>query len=342
MEEIAKENYCITYSWMDKLGLRQTAIRVYAVIYGFTKNGQSWHGSCSTLAEYAGTTRRSIMRALSCLAERGLIERIGVKCVGSGRPIVEYKALRPDGECDELSLPMCQDVTFNVTNSHVQCDKMAHNNINNNKDDNKEIRINIPSSRGLTARASEADAFLSASFPLEGMMAGRFGELKNEASVTPEKKAQAVHAPAENRQEKNRPEKNRPEKKCADNAAFEAEFEELWALYPRKQGRADALKAYIRSRRGGTAAETVRSGIERYKSALDAGGVEPRFIKQGGNWFIGRCWEDSPPAYERSYAAGARARNRALNYKQRQYTREDLKRMGISLGEEIYGDEDES
>ena len=28
--------------------------------------------------------------------------------------------------------------------------------------------------------------------------------------------------------------------------------------------------------------------------------------------------------------------NRALDYKQREYTREDLKRMGISLGEELY------
>ena len=106
MEENIKGSFFITHSWMYELGLHPTALRIYAVIYGFTEHGQSWYGSCTALAGYAGTTRRNVLRVLSSLEERGLIERIGVKRVGSGRPIVEYKALPPDCECDKMTRSM--------------------------------------------------------------------------------------------------------------------------------------------------------------------------------------------------------------------------------------------
>ncbi|MBQ5487553.1 MAG: hypothetical protein IIT70_01690 [Clostridia bacterium] len=124
---------------------------------------------------------------------------------------------------------------------------------------------------------------------------------------------------------------------------FDEEFERLWELYPRKQGRSDARKAYISARRSGVTEETVRKGIEAYVRYIGARGIDRRFVKQGGNWFLSRCWEDRE-ALEQS--AGTQAEpprrgsgnNRALNYKQRHYTKESLKAMGIDFGED---DDDE-
>ena len=122
-----------------------------------------------------------------------------------------------------------------------------------------------------------------------------------------------------------------------NNSLYDREFEELWKLYPRKQGRSDARSAYIFARRSGVTEETVRKGIEAYLRFIEARGTDPRYVKQGGNWFHSRCWEDAE-ALERAAAARPETaprrnggNNRALNYKQRHYTKESLKAMGISF-----------
>lgn len=47
-----------------------------------------------------------------------------------------------------------------------------------------------------------------------------------------------------NTAEKNREEKNREEKKIISNDIIESDFEELWKLYPNKQGKSEAFKKY--------------------------------------------------------------------------------------------------
>ena len=363
MEENSKENFLITYSWMDDLGLRPAAVRVYAVIYSFTEHGQTWHGSCTTLAKYARSTRCYVNCILEELTERGLIRRVREERKGVSFP--EYVAVRP-GETDAAGAPRCSQIeqgmfenrTEVVQKSNRGCSKIEHNNKEDNKDNNKVINI-IPSSGGLTASVSEANDVNTC----EGKQGEANGLCLN--------KEDRHDGPAETRPGKNR----------VGNAAFEAEFDALWELYPRKQGRSEALAAYIRARRSGTAGEAVRSGLEAYNRALADGGTEPRFIKQGGNWFAGRCWEDEPnPSTAESGMENAREENareknargenargenargenargngrayyppayaarrygipRALNYPQHIYTKEELTAMGISLGEELYEDE---
>ena len=89
-----KESYFITYSWMPKLGLRGTALAVYAVIYSFTEQGLTWHGSCATLAERVGSTRSNANRALTALMNRGFIKRVREEKKGYDFP--EYVALEPE------------------------------------------------------------------------------------------------------------------------------------------------------------------------------------------------------------------------------------------------------
>ena len=131
-----------------------------------------------------------------------------------------------------------------------------------------------------------------------------------------------------------------------NNSLYDREFEELWKLYPRKQGRSDARKAYIFARRSGVAEETVRRGVEAYVRYVEARGTDPRYVKQGGNWFFSRCWEDAE-ALEKAAAAPLQRSapprrsadyNPALDYPQKRYTRAELKKLGISFRDE---DDDE-
>lgn len=80
-----------------------------------------------------------------------------------------------------------------------------------------------------------------------------------------------------------------------------AEFEKLWKLYPRKQGKKTALNAYISARKKGTTYEQVEKGIKAYKEIIRKGKIKPEFIKQGGVWFTGERWTDE---YTKEYTSG--------------------------------------
>ena len=70
------------------------------------------------------------------------------------------------------------------------------------------------------------------------------------------------------------------------------EFEDLWAPYPRKQGKAKALEAYKRARKAGVDKTTVLDGITRYNAQITANNTKSKYIMQGSTWFNGKRWED--------------------------------------------------
>ena len=74
--------------------------------------------------------------------------------------------------------------------------------------------------------------------------------------------------------------------------ANDEEFERLWRLYPRKQGKDVAKKAYAKAIRNGTSNEVIESGIERYCRYIKANNIELQYIKQGSTWFNQACWND--------------------------------------------------
>lgn len=77
-----------------------------------------------------------------------------------------------------------------------------------------------------------------------------------------------------------------------DTNNISAEFEELWKLYPNKQGKAKALKAYQKARKNGVSYETVKQGIENYNAEIKAKKTAAEYIKHGSTWFNGECWND--------------------------------------------------
>lgn len=73
---------------------------------------------------------------------------------------------------------------------------------------------------------------------------------------------------------------------------LEEEFEIIWKEYPRKQGKANALKSYIKARKKSTTYEEVLTGLEEYVKYITIEKVKPQYIKQGSTWFNQECWND--------------------------------------------------
>lgn len=90
-------------------------------------------------------------------------------------------------------------------------------------------------------------------------------------------------------------EKGADARQSVSTVSLESEFETLWKLYPRKEGKSNALKDYIKARKDKkhpVSMEEVQHGIERYLAYVKANGITKRYIKQGSTWFHQRCWED--------------------------------------------------
>ncbi len=73
---------------------------------------------------------------------------------------------------------------------------------------------------------------------------------------------------------------------------LEQEFEALWLLFPRKAGKADALRHYKAARKNGTSYDEVEQGIIRYTRHIEDEQTDPQYIAMGSTWFCGHRWED--------------------------------------------------
>ncbi len=83
------------------------------------------------------------------------------------------------------------------------------------------------------------------------------------------------------------------EKNNIVDSEIDEEFEELWKLYPNKQGKANAKKDYKKARKGKPEMfDTVRQGLENYLAHIQKTKTEPRYIKHGSTWFHQECWND--------------------------------------------------
>ena len=69
-------------------------------------------------------------------------------------------------------------------------------------------------------------------------------------------------------------------------------FEALWKLYPRKQGKKDALKHYKRAVKEGTTDAEIEAGIQSYVGYIEKNNVDKRYVKHGSAWFNQEGWLD--------------------------------------------------
>jgi len=96
-----------------------------------------------------------------------------------------------------------------------------------------------------------------------------------------------------------------PSSICPAKPDFPTEFEECWAIYPDKSGKAKARDAYIKARKNGTAQQDVLAGLNRYIAYVAdqrRSGFSDLKYQNGSTWFNQRGWESeyavSKPAEE--------------------------------------------
>lgn len=85
-------NYLVIQGWMiNQLKLGGNELLVYAIIYGFSQDGESvFSGGCGYLAESIGVTKQAVFSILKKLVEKKLIIRTEKEI--NGVLLVDYKA----------------------------------------------------------------------------------------------------------------------------------------------------------------------------------------------------------------------------------------------------------
>lgn len=76
------------------------------------------------------------------------------------------------------------------------------------------------------------------------------------------------------------------------SSELKSEFESLWKLYPKKQGKDKAYGYYEKVRKNGTAYEEVERGINSYVAYINANEIDMQYVKQGSTFFSQKAWND--------------------------------------------------
>lgn len=79
------------------------------------------------------------------------------------------------------------------------------------------------------------------------------------------------------------------EAKTDKDADYKTEFEELWILYPKKHGKQNALRDYIKARKSGVERKTIEDGLSAYIKYCER---TNRYFKDGSTWFHQHSWDD--------------------------------------------------
>lgn len=73
---------------------------------------------------------------------------------------------------------------------------------------------------------------------------------------------------------------------------LEEEFNYVWSLYPRKQGKQDAYKSYAKARNKGVPQAEILDGLNAYLNYIKAERVGEKYIAMGSTWFNQNRWND--------------------------------------------------
>ncbi|MDK1718693.1 DUF4373 domain-containing protein [Dellaglioa algida] len=80
--------------------------------------------------------------------------------------------------------------------------------------------------------------------------------------------------------------------KSAENDSAESDFDKLWSLYPRKEGRKTALAAYKRAIKKGATNKLIQNGIVQYSKHIEVKNTDKQYIKTGATFFSQEAWND--------------------------------------------------
>jgi hypothetical protein len=163
--KVRDENFFMVSGWMlNRLNLKGTALHVFAIIYGFSQDGEgSFTGSLQYLCDFTNTTKKPVIKALKELSDKGYVIKTentinGVKFnTYKTSPLVVEKLHRGSGETPPGV----------VEKLHRGSGEITPNNKDNNKSiDNKKIDniislyhsicVSLPKIRGISDARKKA------------------------------------------------------------------------------------------------------------------------------------------------------------------------------------------
>ena len=117
------ERFIVVPEWMIDQGLTGNRVLVFAVIYGYSKDGGWFQGSISYLCKRTGMSRSSAVRALQSLCEDGFLRKRDRP--HKGMKYVDYQAvpstkMKPVSKRHGGSVKMTQDP---VSKRHTKVNK---------------------------------------------------------------------------------------------------------------------------------------------------------------------------------------------------------------------------
>ena len=141
--------------WMiNELNLKGNELIIYALIYGFTKDGVSeFRGSRQYMADWTNSSVRSVQNVVNSLVNKGMIEKNNHINKYGSLETSGYKAINvPKLSSEKSSSPLEKKV-------HEGSEKSSHNNIDNNISNNivdiKEKNIKKESVNSVIAEYTE-------------------------------------------------------------------------------------------------------------------------------------------------------------------------------------------
>lgn len=288
MAIIKNENFILIQGWMiNNLKLSGNDLLVYAIIYGFTQDGEQWfEGSRSYLGEWCNSTKRGIQKNLQRLVENNLV--LKKETFVNNVKFCKYKVnpkYTPRGggnvgdvsqfTTGELSSPGAKFTPREQSSPggreqsspgggeqsspyNIDIDNIDINNIDNNNDHfsnfskNDRIFMNADKKENLDFE-------------------------KNQVSDSAINEKNSVLS---------------ANKSNSSNKRLNEEFNQVWDLYPKKQGKKPAQAAFIRARQNGTPLESIISGIKSYLDYIAAKKISQEYVKQGSTFFNQEAWND--------------------------------------------------
>ena len=149
------------------LELKGNELLIYAIIYGFSQDGESYFtGSIQYLADWTNSTRQGVIKVLKNLTEKGLLKKFE-----TGKQTYAYQASKQSSlvnkvnQSTELTSTSKQSLHDQSTELTSTSKQSLHNNINNNinnntnnnlvcANDNQEFRDDIVELKNIIANST--------------------------------------------------------------------------------------------------------------------------------------------------------------------------------------------
>lgn len=120
--KVKSENFISIQGWMvSELGLKGNELLIYAIIYGFSQDGESrFTGSLRYLCDWTNSTKTGVSKCLQSLVLNGYLVKTDI--IKSGVKFCEYHTTKVMGGCNKVTHPIQQSNTGGMQQS-------GHNNI---------------------------------------------------------------------------------------------------------------------------------------------------------------------------------------------------------------------